>query len=130
MAARGLGPKYQGSKWIRPEKRLAIYLRDGMACCYCGAGIEDEGNLLTLDHLTPHSLGGSNRESNLITSCRRCNSSRGSRDITAFVRATADYLGANATDILDKITRNTETPLNVKEARDIIARRGGSGGAE
>ncbi|KKK72946.1 hypothetical protein LCGC14_2898780, partial [marine sediment metagenome] len=33
--------KNQGMNWIRPEKRLAIYLRDGLACCYCGATVED-----------------------------------------------------------------------------------------
>lgn len=32
----------QGMNWIRKDKRLAIYMRDGMACVYCG---------LTLDHL-------------------------------------------------------------------------------
>ena len=34
----------------RPEKRLAIYLRDDMACIYCGIGIEEAGTL-TLDHV-------------------------------------------------------------------------------
>ena len=51
----------QGMNWLRPEKRLAIYLRDGLACCYCGSGVED-GVKLTLDHLTPHSQGGTNDE--------------------------------------------------------------------
>ena len=40
----------------RPEKRLAIYLRDDMACIYCGIGIEEAGTL-TLDHVRPHSQG-------------------------------------------------------------------------
>jgi len=38
----------QGMNWIRKEKRLAIYLRDGLACGYCGQSIED-GAKLTLD---------------------------------------------------------------------------------
>ena len=60
MAARGKpNGSYQGMNWIKPAKRLALYLRDGLACAYCGDGIED-GIRLTLDHLTPHSLGGSN----------------------------------------------------------------------
>lgn len=67
--------KHYGSKWIRPEKRLAIYLRDGMACAYCGAGAEDEVGL-SLDHITPWIQGGSNHESNLITCCTLCNSQR------------------------------------------------------
>src|SRR5438128_11454104 len=33
--------KNQGMNWIRPEKRLALYLRDGLACCYCGEAVED-----------------------------------------------------------------------------------------
>ena len=50
-----------GSKWIRPDKRLAIYLRDGLACAYCGDSVE-EGAKLSLDHLTCHSHGGSNND--------------------------------------------------------------------
>ena len=42
----------QGSSWIRRDKRVAIYLRDGNACIYCGAGTE-ELKYLTLDHLRP-----------------------------------------------------------------------------
>lgn len=57
--------------WIRPHKRLAVYLRDDMACVYCGA----EENL-TLDHLRPRTKGGSNSDSNLVTACTGCNSSR------------------------------------------------------
>ena len=73
----------QVQKWIRNEKRLALYLRDGLACCYCGEGIED-GAKLTLDHLVAHSHGGGNEVSNLITACNRCNSSRGNRDWREF----------------------------------------------
>ena len=60
MAARGLGSKYQGMNWLRPEKRLAIYIRDGLACAYCGEGIED-GATLTLDHLIPTCKAGATR---------------------------------------------------------------------
>ena len=35
-------PATNGSKWIRPEKRMAIYLRDGLACVYCGEGVEHD----------------------------------------------------------------------------------------
>lgn len=30
---------WQGMNWCRPATRLAIYLRDGMACTYCGRGL-------------------------------------------------------------------------------------------
>ena len=77
--------------WIRQEKRLSIYLRDGLSCCYCGHSIED-GAQLTLDHLVPRSAGGNNRADNLITSCFRCNSARGDRDVKEFVSTVAAYL--------------------------------------
>jgi 5-methylcytosine-specific restriction endonuclease McrA len=77
MNARARGD-WQGMNWIRQEKRLAIYLRDGCACVWCGAKVE-EGAQLTLDHVRCHSAGGSNAASNLVTACKRCNDSRGAR---------------------------------------------------
>ena len=68
------------SKWIRPEKRLAIILRDNSKCLICG-----EHNDLTLDHYIPRSKGGSNKKQNIFTSCRSCNSSRGNKDLHSFV---------------------------------------------
>lgn len=66
----------QGSKWIRPEKRVAIYLRDGMCCLYCGRTAQDDGILLSLDHVLACELGGTNEHTNLVTSCVSCNSSK------------------------------------------------------
>jgi hypothetical protein len=116
----------QGMNWLRPEKRLAIYLRDGLACCYCCAGIED-GTVLTLDHLTPHSQGGSNDATNLATACRRCNSSRGNRPVAEFCDAVAGYLnhGVAGTQILAHLTTTTQRPLDVAGAKALIAARGG-----
>lgn len=72
--------KWHGQKWIRNDKRLAIYMRDGLQCVYCGASLED-GAQFTLDHIMPHSDGGSNEATNLVTSCRACNVQR---NITPF----------------------------------------------
>ena len=30
-----------GMNWLPKARRLAIYLRDGLACAYCGASVED-----------------------------------------------------------------------------------------
>ena len=111
--------------WIRPEKRLAIYLRDGLACAYCGESVED-GAYLTLDHLRPASKRGSNDPSNLVTACRRCNSSRGNRPVRPFCRAVAEYLngGVSADQIERHIRRITRRKLPIQQAKDLIARRG------
>lgn len=113
--------------WITQKKRLAIYLRDGLSCAYCGDSVED-GAKLSLDHLTPHSLGGSNRESNLITCCTKCNSSRGNRELDEFVTTVAAYInhGVTAEMIMTHISERTAEKLRpyLVEATALIERRG------
>lgn len=115
----------QGMRWIRHEKRLALYLRDGLACAYCGYGIED-GAQLTLDHLHPHSTGGSNDATNLVTCCMRCNSSRGNRDYRQFAEAVAAYVNHDVTAaaILAHIATTVQRPFDVAAAKALIAQRG------
>ena len=115
---------WNGSKWIRPEKRLAIHLRDGLACVYCGATVED-GAILTLDHLRPRSRGGDNQAANLVTACKRCNSSRGNRTVAAFCRAVATYLdhGVTAEGIRRHVENCRRRKLDIRRAKEIIARR-------
>jgi len=116
----------QGMNWIRKEKRLAIYLRDGLACCYCGQSIED-GAKLTLDHLKPYSKGGSNDATNLVTCCALCNSKRGNRTVKAFAAGVAHYAGqaTEAVRILAFIKTTTRRTLDIDAANELIAARGG-----
>lgn len=120
------GGQGQGMNWIRKEKRLAIYLRDGMACCYCGAAVED-GAKLTLDHVIAHSNGGSNKETNLVTACHRCNSARGNRSLPKFATAAASYLnhGLTSATILAHVRATMKRPLDIPAAKELMARRGG-----
>jgi hypothetical protein len=120
------GGQGNGMNWLRPEKRLACYLRDGLACAYCGAAVE-EGTKLTLDHITPHSQGGCNCAQNLVTCCFKCNSSRGNRSVEAFAAAAATYLnhGVTASMILAHITDCIARPLDVASAKAMMAKRGG-----
>lgn len=116
--------------WIRPNTRLAIYLRDGLACAWCGMSVED-GAQLTLDHCKPRSKGGKNDPTNLITSCFRCNSSRGTRSLSAFSRAVAIYVNHNVTakDISSHVASCRRRDVNdyKKEARELMARRSSVG---
>ena len=115
-----------GRNWIRPEKRLALYLRDGLACVYCGVSLED-GAVLTLDHLRPVSKGGSNEASNLVTACQTCNSRRKNRTVRGFCRAVASYLdhGVAAREIEQHVRRCAARTFNTQAARELIAQRGG-----
>lgn len=117
--------KWQGMNWCRPSTRLAIYLRDGLACVWCGSTIE-EGIVFQLDHVKPHIKGGTNDTRNLVTTCRRCNSSRGARSILHFAAAVSEYLnnGVTATDIVKHIRNCTRRTLPRKEALALLESRG------
>lgn len=128
MAARGkINSKYQGMKWITNERRLAIYLRDGLACAYCGMGIED-GTRLTLDHIRPWSAETKpdNTSENLVTACLRCNSARGNRTLASFCQSVAAYLdhGIVAATIRTHVRACLRRPIDLTEAKSILARRG------
>jgi 5-methylcytosine-specific restriction endonuclease McrA len=100
-----------GGKWIRPNKRMAIYVRDGLRCVYCGQNVENTA--LTLDHVVPQWLGGTNDAANLVTACRCCNSSKGTlsiRGFMAFLRAK----GVDTAAIPRRIRRLTNKALNLK----------------
>lgn len=101
-----------GSKWIRPEKRLALYIRDGFGCAYCGRDLKDaRPEEVTLDHLLPRIKGGDNSASNLVTACRSCNSSRGDRDLQSFAPGGS----------LERIGHLIGQPLNLELAKSIIS---------
>ena len=101
---------YQGMNWIRQEKRLAIYMRDGMACVYCSADSTTER--MTLDHVVPFCQGGSNTPNNLVTSCLTCNSSRGSKSLVEFAPESLGYVMAQLVH-----------PIDIKAAKAVIAHR-------
>lgn len=64
--------------WISKRRRYAIYLRDGFACLCCGKDLRySDPSEMGLDHLIPRSAGGKDKSSNIVTTCRRCNSRRG-----------------------------------------------------
>lgn len=104
--------EWTGMNWIRQEKRLAIYLRDGLSCVYCGATIED--GALTLDHVRPIAKGGTNVASNLVTSCKHCNSARGKQSIARFA----------SPEVARRIRRQTRRALPMAQAKELIAVRG------
>ena len=57
-----------------PKTRYNFYLRDKFTCQYCGDHFPVSE--LTLDHVFPKSLGGSNDWDNLTTCCVSCNTEK------------------------------------------------------
>ena len=54
-------------------------IRDAGACVYCG----DKGD--TIDHVIARTKGGSDDESNLVCSCKRCNMQKNNRPLVDFL---------------------------------------------
>jgi len=113
---------WSGMNWIRPEKRLAIHLRDDLACVYCGRGIE-HGAKLTLDHVVPVSRGGKNSEYNLVTACHVCNSRRGDRYVSQFLQRL--YRSeARRNEVRARMRRVRDRKLPLAQAKRFLQSRG------
>ena len=54
-----------------------LYLRDLYTCQYCN--IQFPRQTLTLDHVTPISLGGKTNWENIVAACQTCNSLKGNK---------------------------------------------------
>ena len=114
-----------GMNWLPKARRLAIYLRDGLACAYCGASVEDHARL-SLDHLKPYSKGGSNETRNLVTACLSCNSGRSNHSVRGFCRVVAADMNTGTTAAaIERHVRNTAARMiDLPAAKALIERRG------
>lgn len=64
-------------KKISTTTRFEVFKRDSFTCQYCGRKAPEV--VLELEHIEPHSKGGSDDILNLITSCWACNNGKGDR---------------------------------------------------
>jgi hypothetical protein len=56
---------------VSKSLRFSIFARDGFTCRYCGR--QSDKVVLEVDHVIPVCKGGTDDESNLVTSCFDCN---------------------------------------------------------
>jgi hypothetical protein len=61
---------------VSKRLRYEVLRRDNHACRYCGVAAPDAK--LTVDHVVPTSLGGSDKADNLVAACVDCNSGKSS----------------------------------------------------
>lgn len=106
--------KYQAKNgnWLQPARRLALYLRDGFTCAYCGVDMRDFAPAdITLDHLVCRSTGNPDHSNeNLVTCCRRCNSSRKDKPWRQYATGGA----------IARIMRQRRRKVNMELARAIL----------
>lgn len=56
---------------VTKRTRYEVLKRDNHTCRYCGGVVPDV--ILTVDHVTPVALGGSDDPNNLVAACQDCN---------------------------------------------------------
>ena len=61
---------------VSKRTRFEVLRRDDHTCRYCGQSAPDVK--LTVDHVLPVALGGTDKPTNLVTSCRDCNAGKSS----------------------------------------------------
>jgi 5-methylcytosine-specific restriction endonuclease McrA len=93
------GKDYQTGTLAGCEVRQYVLVKWKHACAYCGVS----GVPLELDHVAPRSRGGSDRESNRVPACHRCNQQKGNRSIE-------EFLGGRPA-ALQRIQAHLKTPL-------------------
>lgn len=71
------------SRQIAQTISWEVFHRDDFKCRYCGRG---PGIPLTVDHLVLWESGGPSTENNLVSSCRRCNKTRGNTEYADWLK--------------------------------------------
>jgi hypothetical protein len=61
---------------VTKRTRYEVLKRDNHTCRYCGGTAPDA--VLTVDHVTPVALGGTDNPDNLVAACRDCNAGKSS----------------------------------------------------
>jgi hypothetical protein len=77
---------------VSKRLRYEVLRRDNHSCRYCGATAPDVK--LTVDHVTPVTLGGTDQPDNLVAACADCNSGKSATpaDARLVVDVAADAL--------------------------------------
>ena len=103
---------------IPKRLRYEILRRDNHACRYCGAAAPDAR--LTVDHVIPVALGGTDEPSNLVTACEPCNSGKSATPADSPI---VDDVAADAlrwSKAMEEATRASRATLQLRIKRRKI----------
>lgn len=103
-------PRATLSKRLRYE----ILRRDEHTCRYCGAAAPDVK--LTVDHVVPVALGGSDEPTNLVTACADCNSGKSSTSPDAPILADVDRRAAAWARAMQQVADERVSAREVRES--------------
>ena len=83
-----------------PYSRKNVLIRDGHTCQYCGTKID-----ITLDHIDSN---GATDLTNLVLSCRSCNSKKRTKNVFSFCRD----IGIEVPKIITQIKQSQSHPIH------------------
>lgn len=95
--------------------RYEVLRRDAHRCRYCGSGAPDVP--LTVDHVVPVALGGSDDPANLVTACRDCNSGKSASSPDAPIVADIDQKAAEWARAMSVVVEARTAELAVERTR-------------
>lgn len=93
------GKEYQRGELFEFEVREYLLQRYNYTCVYCGI----KKVPFEIEHVIPKARGGSNRISNLVLACEKCNKKKGARSIEEFLR--------DKPELLNRIKAGLKKPL-------------------
>lgn len=99
---------------VSKRLRYEILRRDQHTCRYCGASAPDVP--LTVDHVLPVALGGTDEATNLVTACRDCNAGKTSSSPDAPLVADVEAKALVWTRALALAVQRREEKLEQKQA--------------
>ena len=82
------GVEYQQGSLQGYEIREYLLERGGRKCTYCSA----ENIPLEIDHVISKAFGGTNRVSNLVMACHKCNQKKGSLPLEVFLKGKPEII--------------------------------------
>jgi 5-methylcytosine-specific restriction endonuclease McrA len=103
------GCEYQQGTLFGYELREYLLEKWARTCAYCGK----QQVPLQIEHIVPRAYGGSDRVSNLILACEKCNIAKGTKELAVFLK--------QKPEVAKRILAQTKAPL--KDAAAVNATR-------
>lgn len=102
---------------VSKRLRFEIFRRDNNTCRYCGQSAPDVE--LTIDHVIPRTLGGSDDPTNLVTACKDCNAGKTSSNPDAPVVADVDQRAVQWSQAMEIAVSRRQAELQQDRERTV-----------
>ena len=100
---------------VSKRLRYEVLRRDNHTCKYCGGTAPDV--TLTVDHVVPSTLGGSDDPSNLVAACMDCNAGKSASNPDAPLVADVDEKAAQWAQAMHRVVKNRMAEHATQRAR-------------